>query len=246
MSLPKKLRMRCILLSLLGGFAWLGQLNWDFRIIRGKSYLGMRDQIMPYISASQYNKKLLTFTSAAKPVNGSGFENPLNSGSGLLNPAEAVHPGLVYDLQVKDYIKYLCKEGYNSTTVSMLVGGTKPHFNCTKFGRPQGTDGLNYPSMHVQLPIDNTHVSAVFHRTVTHVGFGPTVYKARVEPPKGISIKVTPNVLTFNRTNEQKSFKLVMKGTVTEDSPNVPAAFLDWSDSKHKVRSPIVIYKPLV
>ena len=188
----------------------------------------------------------MTFLPAAKPVNGSGFENPLNSGAGLLNPAEAVHPGLIYDIQVKDYIKYLCKEGYNSTTVGTLVGATKPHFNCTKFSQPQGTDGLNYPSMHVQLLIDDTHVSAVFHRTVTHVGFGPAVYRARVEPPKGLSIKVIPDVLTFNQTNEKKSFKLVIKGTVTEDSPDVPAALLEWSDSKHKVRSPIVIYKPIV
>ncbi|XP_057252111.1 subtilisin-like protease SBT4.15 [Beta vulgaris subsp. vulgaris] len=183
----------------------------------------------------------------AKPVNGNGTENPLDSGSGLINPVAAVHPGLIYDLSGNDYIRYLCREGYNGTTLSLIQGlHKKVHYNCSKVKPGQGADGLNYPSLHVQLPTSDTKISKVFHRSVTHVGYGPAVYKATVTSPRGLAIKVIPDVLTFTKPHQKQSFKVLVQGTITDDTPYTLSAFLEWNDSKYRVRSPVVIYRSIV
>ncbi|XP_021728784.1 subtilisin-like protease SBT4.15 [Chenopodium quinoa] len=196
----------------------------------------------------------------AKPVNGKSSEDPLNSGAGLLNPVDAVHPGLVYDISPKDYIRYLCFEGYNESALSFIHGieNSKNHYNCSKFKQGVGADGLNYPSMHLQLAVNVTRISGVFHRTVTYVEHGAAVYKAQVTSPnKGVSIKVIPDVLVFTKAQQKKSFNVVVKGTVTDPTssstlddwsdPTVYThnSFLEWveSSSNHRVRSPIVIYR---
>ncbi|KAK9734225.1 hypothetical protein RND81_04G124100 [Saponaria officinalis] len=180
----------------------------------------------------------------ARPVNGDGEEKPLASGSGLLNPVEAAHPGLVYDLSTNDYIRFLCKEQYNKSTVAKLSDDTIPHFNCSKFKKALGSDGLNYPSMHLQLLIDQSTFSAKFNRKVTNVGYGPSVYKARVlMRQKGVSVRVVPDVLSFTKPHQKRSFKVIVKGVIPKGRVNTFTAFLEWSDSKHSVRSPILIYR---
>ncbi|XP_057954687.1 subtilisin-like protease SBT4.15 [Malania oleifera] len=166
----------------------------------------------------------------------------LGSGSGQINPVQAVHPGLVYDIPISSYIRFLCKEGYNSTTIRLLTGGKK-QFNCSQFKPAWGTDGLNYPTMHLQLTDANSSTySAVFHRTVTHVETGKSVYKAKVTSPKGLSVTVFPNTLSFDGLNKKRSFKVTVKGTPGSTS-GILSALLEWTDSKHSVRSPILIYK---
>uniref|UniRef100_A0A803MQH3 Uncharacterized protein n=1 Tax=Chenopodium quinoa TaxID=63459 RepID=A0A803MQH3_CHEQI len=197
----------------------------------------------------------------AKPVNGNSSEDPLNSGAGLLNPVDAVHPGLVYDISPKDYIRYLCFEGYNESALSLIHGteNSTNHYNCSKFKQGIGADGLNYPSMHLQLAVNATRISGVFLRTVTYVGHGAAVYKAQVTSPnKGVSIKVIPDVLIFTKARQKRSFNVMVKGTVTDPTstsflddwwePTIYThnSFLEWveSSSNHRVRSPIVIYRP--
>lgn len=55
-------------------------------------------------------------------------------GSGLLNPTKAVDPGLVFDASPSDYIDFLCKQGYNTSTLRLVTG---EHGVCksTKAGR---------------------------------------------------------------------------------------------------------------
>ncbi|KAF6166039.1 hypothetical protein GIB67_012936 [Kingdonia uniflora] len=163
-------------------------------------------------------------------------------GSGQINPRKAVRPGLVYDLSKSSYIRFLCKEGYNGTILGLIVGGS--HANCSSFPRALGSDGLNYPTMQFQIASPNEPVSAVFIRTVTNVGYGKSVYKATVKSAKGLKITVTPNTLIFNRPHQKKSFKVVVKGNLQADSA-ISSSVLQWSDSKHIVRSPIMIYYSL-
>lgn len=167
----------------------------------------------------------------------------LGSGSGQINPRKAVHPGLVYDISFSSYISFLCREGYNSTTIGLLIGG---HYNCSSFKPAKGTDGLNYPSMHTQLKNASSSISAVFYRTVTHVGRGSSVYKATVTSPKGLSIKVVPCTLKFNHPHQKKDFKVVVKGRPMQNGTQILSALLEWTDSKHSVKSPILIYRPLL
>ncbi|KAF5940586.1 hypothetical protein HYC85_021753 [Camellia sinensis] len=157
----------------------------------------------------------------------------LGSGSGQINPTRAIHPGLVYDIQMSSYLSFLCREGYNSSTIRLLTGGKKL-YNCSSFKPAQGTDGLNYPSMHTQVASGNSSISAVFYRIVTNVGYGNSVYVARVKSPKGLDV-------TFKRLHQKKSFKVVLKGKFMNDRAWILSAVLEWSDSKHTVRSPILV-----
>ncbi|KAJ0027964.1 hypothetical protein Pint_35929 [Pistacia integerrima] len=179
----------------------------------------------------------------ATPMEIKAEDAELGSGSGQINPLRARHPGLIYDISLNDYVRFFCKEGYNSTSIGLLLGGKK-RFNCCSFKPAQGTDGLNYPSMHTQVKNKNSRISAVFYRTVTHVGYGESVYKAIVTSAKGLSIRVVPNTLTFSKPRETMSFKVVVKVGVTKKGNHILSALLEWRDSKHSVKSPILVYRP--
>ncbi|PSS02742.1 Subtilisin-like protease SBT4.15 [Actinidia chinensis var. chinensis] len=168
----------------------------------------------------------------------------LGSGSGQINPVKALHPGLIYDISMSSYISFLCKQGYNSTTIHLLTGGKKL-YNCSTLRPARGTDGLNYPSMHLQLPHPNSTISAAFYRTVTNVGYKNSVYTAKVKSPEGLEVTVVPTTLSFNRLRQKRSFKVLVKGKFVEEDAWILSALLEWSDSKHSVRSPIVVYRQL-
>ncbi|XP_065855065.1 subtilisin-like protease SBT4.15 [Euphorbia lathyris] len=180
----------------------------------------------------------------ATPMNIKDEYAELGYGSGQINPTSAVHPGLVYDISISSYLRFLCKEGYNSTTLGKLMGG-KQRFSCSDFKPAEGTDGLNYPSMHTQINATSSKFTAVFHRRVTEVGYGNSVYKASVDSHKHLSIKVIPDTLNFTALHQKKDFKVIVKGGPLPTGTNVVSAMLQWSDSRHFVKTPIVIYKSL-
>lgn len=164
----------------------------------------------------------------------------LSMGSGQINPTKAAHPGLVYDIGMKSYIRLLCTEGHNDTMIGLLMGG-KTKFRCSTLKLAHGTDGINYPSMHIQLK-NTDKVSGVFFRTVTNVGHGKSVYKATVTPPEGLSVKVVPSTLTFDRTGQKRSFKVRVEGISKGCQTEILSGSIVWSDSVHVVRSPILVY----
>ncbi|KAK8337074.1 hypothetical protein V6Z11_A09G163200 [Gossypium hirsutum] len=167
----------------------------------------------------------------------------LSSGSGQINPARAVHAGLIYDISESSYISFLCKEGFNSTTIDLLIRG-KQKYNCSSFKPELGFDGLNYPSMHIQLNSTESRISAVFYRIVTYVGFRNTKFTAKVTSPKELSITVIPETLKFTRKHQKKSFRVSVKGSSMKNGTDILSATLDWRSNKgHSVKSPIVIFK---
>ncbi|KAK7267960.1 hypothetical protein RIF29_20641 [Crotalaria pallida] len=165
----------------------------------------------------------------------------LGSGSGLINPVIALNPGLLYDINMNSYVAFLCKEGYNKSSIGTLIGNNG--FICSSIPSPQGTDGINYPSMHTQVMSANSTISAIFYRNVTNVGLANSTYKAKVKAPKGLSIKVIPDTLQFSSLRQELSFKVVLKGPSMPKKINILSASLEWNDSIHSVRSPILVYK---
>ncbi|KAK7278638.1 hypothetical protein RJT34_23672 [Clitoria ternatea] len=165
----------------------------------------------------------------------------LGSGSGQINPVRALNPGLIYNISVDSYIAFLCKEGYNSTGIGILIG--RKGFNCSTMKSPQGTDGINYPSMHTQIMSSNStsNIYAIFYRNVTNVGLGNSIYKAKVVAPKGLSIQVIPDTLKFSGLNQELSFKVVVKGPPMPWGTRILAGSLEWNDSRYSVKSPIVV-----
>ncbi|MED6221566.1 hypothetical protein PIB30_056053 [Stylosanthes scabra] len=180
----------------------------------------------------------------ATPLKTTDNFSELAAGAGQMNPLTAVHPGLVYDIRMDSYVAFLCKAGYNATNIGILIG-TKS-FNCTGAKLARGTDGLNYPTMHLQLMSADEKITAVYHRRVMNVGGGTTTYKAKVTAPEGVSVEVIPDTLEFSRLHQELSFKVVLKGPPMAKVTRVLTGSVEWQDSKHNVRSPILLYKPML
>ncbi|KAK7396662.1 hypothetical protein VNO78_17818 [Psophocarpus tetragonolobus] len=177
----------------------------------------------------------------ATPIKVSDNFTELGSGSGQIDPVKALHPGLVYDIRINSYIAFLCKAGFNATNIGILIG--RKNFNCSRIKPSPGTDGINYPSMHIQLFSASQRISAVFHRTVTNVGSTNSTYKAKVTVSRAFSVKVIPDKLHFTQLHQKLSFKVVLKGPPMSEEKFVESAALEWNDSKHTVRSPILVFK---
>ncbi|GFY89720.1 subtilisin-like serine endopeptidase family protein [Actinidia rufa] len=66
--------------------------------------------------------------------------DPFDYGGGHVDPNRAIDPGLVYDMKVSDYVRFLCSMGYNDTAISSL---TKAYSPCQKTSnflvKPQST-----------------------------------------------------------------------------------------------------------
>ncbi|CAK8560925.1 unnamed protein product [Lathyrus sativus] len=161
-------------------------------------------------------------------------------GAGQVNPTKALNPGLVYDIDEFAYIQFLCHEGYNGSTLSVLTGSS---INCTSLLPGIGHDAINYPSMQLSVKSSTDRTIGVFRRRVTNVGPGPTIYNATVKSPKGVEIIVKPTSLIFSHTLQKKSFKVVVKATAMA-SMKVVSGSLIWRSPRYIVRSPIVIYSP--
>ncbi|XP_073112141.1 subtilisin-like protease [Elaeis guineensis] len=144
-------------------------------------------------------------------------------GAGHVNPSKAADPGLIYDLDVDDYIRYLC--GLLKGNVGEIV---RRDISCYLFGGISEAD-LNYPSI-VLRP------GSTVSRTVTNVGKANEVYKVEVEAPKGANVTVTPPILEFSKVKEKKNFTVRVTGGQSGAEGN-----LRWVSGRHVVRSPIVI-----
>ncbi|KAK9273795.1 hypothetical protein L1049_018605 [Liquidambar formosana] len=162
-------------------------------------------------------------------------------GAGQVNPSKAVSPGLVYDMDQMSYIQFLCHEGYNGSRIANLVGSKS--INCSALLPGLGHDAFNYPSMQLSSKTDQEPTMSVFRRRVTNVGPSKSIYNATIKAPKGVEITVKPMILSFNRTMQKRSFKVVVKAKPMSSTQMVSGSLV-WKSSLHTVRSPIVIYSP--
>lgn len=155
---------------------------------------------------------------------------PFSYGAGHVQPNRAMDPGLVYDLNINDYLNFLCAINYNQTEIRMF---TEEPYACPK---PINLHDFNYPSITVPLLKGSITVT----RTVKNVG-SPGTYKARITRPPGITASVEPESLVFNKIGEEKSFKLTLELKQKSAAKEYVFGQLIWSDGKHYVRSPIVV-----
>ena len=157
--------------------------------------------------------------------------SPFNYGAGHVHPNGAADPGLVYDIEVNEYLSFLCALGYNKAQISQFSNGP---FNCSA---PISPTNLNYPS----ITVPKLSRSITITRRLKNVG-SPGTYKAEIRKPAGISVWVKPKKLSFTRLGEELSFKVLMKVKERKVAKkNYVYGDLIWSDGKHHVRSPIVV-----
>ncbi|KAL0306698.1 UNVERIFIED_CONTAM: Subtilisin-like protease SBT5.3 [Sesamum radiatum] len=168
-----------------------------------------------------------------KPLTDASYlkATPLNYGGGHVQPNRAMDPGLVYDLAENDYLNFLCALGYNQTQIQLF---SEEPYTCPQ---PIRLIDLNYPS----ITVPNLSGSVTVTRKVKNVG-SPGTYRARVHSPRGISVHVEPDSLTFERAGEEKGFRVTLQvkkpGGAVKD---YVFGQLTWSDGRHYVRSPIVV-----
>ncbi|KAL9675454.1 hypothetical protein QQ045_003656 [Rhodiola kirilowii] len=179
--------------------------------------------------------KSAMMTTAAPMSPSSNTQAEYAYGSGHINPIKAINPGLVYDAGPTDYINFLCTQNYTTQMLQTLTGDAT---TCPPGVIKGSSHDLNYPSFALATTTPSAITPATYRRTVTNVGSSLAFYKAEVTAPKGIRIQVTPNILTFKRVGEVKSYTLTISGSFNS---TVASASLKWVDGVHQVRSPIAL-----
>ncbi|XP_060174520.1 subtilisin-like protease [Lycium barbarum] len=147
-------------------------------------------------------------------------------GSGHVNPSRANDPGLIYDIQPKDYIPYLCGLNYTDDQVSAIV---KKNVHCTST-TPQSE--LNYPSF--SIPKESS--AQTYTRTVTNVGEAISTYTVKVFGLEGVEVTVNPKILKFTALNQKASYNVTVKSLYLTGHSQ---GYIIWSSARHSVRSPI-------
>jgi subtilisin family serine protease len=164
---------------------------------------------------------------------------PFDFGSGHVDPVSALDPGLVYDLNVDDYLGFFCALNYTSFQIKIAAGRD---FTCTKKYR---LEDFNYPSFAVALETasgigggSNKPVTIEYNRVLTNVGT-PGTYKASVVmESSSVKAVVEPEIITFKEVNEKKGYTVRF---ICDSMPSGTKEFgyLEWNDGKHRVKSPI-------
>ncbi|TYI50670.1 hypothetical protein E1A91_D12G118600v1 [Gossypium mustelinum] len=182
-----------------------------------------------------------TLDNKGKPIADLAFYNsasPFAIGSGHVDPMKATDPGLIYNITAEDYISYLCSLHYTDSQVSMFEEG----YQCTPTELRMQPGDLNYPSFTVNFKQKARNVTFTYKRTVTNVGIPKSTYKVSVEVPKGVSVIVSPKVLSFTELNEELSYEVSFTG-LSRNKTVAGSSFgsLVWVSGNYRVRSPIAV-----
>ncbi|KAK4435220.1 Subtilisin-like protease SBT1.2 [Sesamum alatum] len=157
------------------------------------------------------------------------------TGAGHVNPSRANDPGLVYDIQPKDYIPYLCGLNYTNREVGFFL---QRRVNCSvESSIPEGQ--LNYPAFAITFSRQST--SQTYTRTVTNVGNPNSSYIVDVVPPPGIDVLVEPDTLSFTEINQKLQYQVTFNRSTSAANNTVVQGFLAWNSNRHSVRSPIAV-----
>ncbi|XP_031377315.1 subtilisin-like protease SBT5.3 [Punica granatum] len=198
--------------------------------------VGLLKILYPSWSPAAIRSAIMTtatpFDNAMEPIlNASSYKaTPFSYGAGHMQPNKAMDPGLVYDLEIGDYLKFLCALGYNKTQISRF---TDSPYKCPK--RTSLLD-FNYPA--ITVPKLSRRVTVT--RTVKNVG-PPGTYMAQVMSPDGVSISVKPSTLRFDKIGEHRTFSVTLKSRKVNAPKGYLFGELVWSDKTRSVRSPIAV-----
>lgn len=175
----------------------------------------------PCLAALSTDNNGLPIKADGTPVK---IADPFDYGAGFVNPSKADDPGLIYDIDPSDYLRFF-----------YCAGGLGVNNNCTT---PKASVAdLNLPS----IVIPNLKATETIMRTVTNVGQPDAVYKAFFQPPPGVEMSVEPSVLVFSKERRVRSFKVVFKATRWIQG-DYTFGSLAWHDGgRHWVRIPIAV-----
>ncbi|ALO99041.1 serine protease [Streptomyces hygroscopicus subsp. limoneus] len=174
--------------------------------------------VHPTWSPMAVKSALMTTAVDTRTASGGTSTDVYAQGSGEVDPAAMLDPGLVYDSSNRDWLAY--EEGLGIDTGTGVA--------------PIEPSDLNYPS----LSVDRLLGSRTLTRTLTAVR--PGVYRASVELP-GFRAEVKPSTLRFTRTGQTAKVSIKLTRTTAVSDVSV-TGLLTWAGSGHvSVRSPIVV-----
>ena len=139
-----------------------------------------------------------------KKTFGDDAADPFDIGSGHIVPDEAFDPGLAYDADIFDYVRFTCGA---DTQPQIFSAGT-----CAAFGSIDSSD-LNYASIGVGRLVGSQTIT----RTVTNVANnnGNKSFTVFVEAPPGIDVSVNPSTIKLKR-GQSATYEVTL--TATEDA----------------------------
>ncbi|KAJ0968815.1 hypothetical protein J5N97_021692 [Dioscorea zingiberensis] len=233
--------------------AWLGldgspsdvPTNEGFNIMSGTSMstphligiAALVKQIHPDWTPAAIKSAIMT-TSMAEDHDGKPIKNeqlhPADffvMGVGHVNPSKVVDPGLVFDIDKKDYIGFLYSLDYTDEQVYIITGD---NVQCSKIHNISQSE-LNCPAI-----VFSRKQCVTVNRTVTNVGEAMSTYKVEIDMPDEAMVKVVPTVLEFNKLNEKKSYMVSIVKSNDVSKKHVHGN-LRWVSHKYIVRTPIVI-----
>ena len=171
-------------------------------------------------------------TNLGNPIKrGTALATPLNYGSGHVQAKSSFDPGLVYDNDLTDWVRYGCGINQFQLVFSASV--------CASFGSIDPSE-LNYPSIAVAGLAGTQTVTRTFTNTSPDKA---SQYKATIETPAGTKVTVNDGKITVPPL-QSRTFKLTITRT---DAPLNQWTFgaITWTDKRgHAVRSPIAV-KPV-
>ncbi|XP_031479826.1 subtilisin-like protease SBT5.3 [Nymphaea colorata] len=138
---------------------------------------------------------------------------PFGYGAGRVHANRVTDPGLVYDIGIKDYLRFLCAIDYD-------------RFCCS------------HHQQDIQLSLRDAQDT--ISRTVKNVGGAPATCTVRVRSSPGIFVSVEPKSLELGAIGEERKFQVaaqVQRGA----KDGYALGLLVWSDGRHHVRSTILV-----
>jgi len=157
--------------------------------------------------------------------------DPFDIGAGMVQPANAFFPGLVYDADLLDYFAFLC----GAENQPALL----PASDCTalqEYGYSTDSSDLNLPSMGIAELVGSQTIT----RRVTSVAKGTQWYWAHVDAPEGIEVSVSPSILRL-KEGETATFEVTFTATSAAALGDWAFGALSWSQGFRQVRSPIAV-----
>ncbi|CAM0879370.1 unnamed protein product [Alopecurus aequalis] len=147
--------------------------------------------------------------------------DPFDHGGGNINPLRAADPGLVYDIDPRDYTKF---------------------FGCTFVRRTSvRCNETVLPAYHLNLPslaVPDLRRPVTVSRTVTNVGEVNSVYRAVVQSPIGVKMVVEPSMLVFDAANRVHTFKVTLS-PVWKLQGDYTFGSITWRSDRKDVRIPV-------
>uniref|UniRef100_A0A3Q7IZL0 Subtilisin-like protease SBT1.2 n=2 Tax=Solanum lycopersicum TaxID=4081 RepID=A0A3Q7IZL0_SOLLC len=163
------------------------------------------------------------------------------AGAGQVNPGRAIDPGLIYDIQVDEYITHLCTIGYRNSEVFSI---THRNVSCHDILQKNRGFSLNYPSISITFRKGMTR--KMIKRRVTNVGNPNSTYSVDVVAPEGVKVRVKPRRLIFKHVNQSLSYRVwfISRKKIESKRMSFAEGQLTWLGVRNKatkVRSPISV-----